>query len=275
MTGSLRAQHKAQLKEAYALIKAERRAEAYELIAPVLAQQPDYVDAWWLAAHAAPNLRAAVAACQKVLTLKPDHRPARLMLDELGRRLAVEQHLSTEERPRRLAPKHTTSNRAVYWLLIAGALTALLIAAISSAIVLTGETFGLPVAHLFNFEQSLPPLPVFTSAESLYTQPRVTRTGTLPSGARHLYHFNVPRSNTVLWLEITFRFTESAPLRETVRLLLPSGIATPPRSRAEAPNTLTFFLPVDGVYTLELIGTPNAKSFYTLSLALIDFPSGS
>ncbi|MFN7209310.1 MAG: hypothetical protein ACK4P1_02820 [Aggregatilineales bacterium] len=275
MSGNLRAQHKAQLKEAYALIKAERRAEAYELIAPVLVQQPDYVDAWWLAAHAAPNLRVAVTACQRVLALKPDHQPARLMLDELRRRMAVEQHLAAEERPRRPRAQSAKSSRLLSRLLILGALIALVLAVVSSAVALTGETFGLPIAQFFNSEQTLPALPLATSVEALSSLPKMTRNSTLPVGARHVYRFNAPRPNIVLQVEVTFRGVESASPRESVRLLLPNGIATPPRNVPEPPNTLSFFLPVSGVYTLELIGTPAAKSFYTLSLLLIDLPSGN
>ncbi len=275
MSGSLRAQHKAQLKEAYALIKAERRAEAYELIAPVLVQQPDYVDAWWLAAHAAPNLRVAVAACQRVLALKPDHQPARLMLDELRRRMAIEQHLAAEGRLRRPKAQSAKSSRLLSRLLIFGALIALVLAVVSSAVALTGETFGLPIAQLFDLEQTLPALPLATSLEALSSLPKMTRGGTLPVGAKHLYRFNAPRPNIVLQVEVTFRGVESAPPRESVRLLLPNGISTPPRNIPEPPNTLSFFLPVSGVYTLELIGTPAAKSFYTLSLLLIDLPSGN
>ncbi|MCS6871745.1 MAG: hypothetical protein RML95_03040 [Anaerolineae bacterium] len=275
MTGSLRVQHKAQLKEAYALIKADRRAEAYELIAPILVQQPDYVDAWWLAAHAAPTLSLAIAACQKVLSLKPDHAPAQLMLEELRRRLAIEQHLSAEEKPRRFAPARPRPNRLLYRFLIATALIALLFAVLSGVVVFTGNTFGLPVAHFFNLEQTLPPLPPFSSIETLNGKPKLTRTATLPIGAKHRYRFDVPRPNTVLWLELTFRLSDSVPLRETVRLLLPSGFVALPRDTAELPNTLTFFLPLQGTYTLEIVGTPNAKSFYTLSLALIDPSSGN
>jgi hypothetical protein len=271
MTGSLRAQHKAQLREAYALIKADRRAEAYELIAPILVQQPNYIDAWWLAAHSAPTLSAAIAACQKVLALKPDHVPAQLMIEELRRRMAVEQHLSADQRPRRVALTRPRPRRFVRRLLVIGVLITLFLALSAVTVAITGETFGLPIAQFFSFEQNLPDLPHLVSDEDILTQTRAMRTGTLPIGAVHRYRLNVHRPNIILWINANFWTAGVIQPRENIRLRLPSGALTPPRdSQNLLPNTITFFLPVQGTYTLELVGTPKAKSFYTLFLAFVD-----
>lgn len=271
MTGSLRVQHKAQLREAYALIKAERRAEAYELIAPILVQQPSYVDAWWLAAHSAPTLNAAIAACEKVLALKPDHVPAKLMIEELRRRMAVESHLSADQRPRRLAPTRPKPRRTLRRLLVIGVLIALFFALSAVTVAVTGETFGLPIAQFFNLDQLLPDLPHLASDEDIFTQTRAMRTGTLPIGAVHRYRLNVHRANTVLWVNANFWTSGTIQPHENIRLRLPSGALTPPRdSKSLLPNTITFFLPMRGTYTLEIVGTPKAKSFYTLFMAFVD-----
>lgn len=270
---SLHAQRKAQLREAYALIKAERRAEAYELIAPILAQQPDYIDAWWLAAHAAPTLRAAILACQKVLALKPDHTPAKLMLEELQRRAAIEGQLRASQQARRPTVQRVKPRKTFQKLLLVAALLMLPIAILLSVVVVTGETLGLPIGQLFSFEQNLPTLSIIAvdDTNAFGSPSRVMRFGTLPIGATHSYRFNVPRANTVLWLEVNFIVfrTQKVP-QEAIRLRLPSGAVQPPRDTIEAPNTLTFYLPYPGIYTLELVGTPEAKSFYMIGLFLLD-----
>jgi hypothetical protein len=270
---SLRAQHKAQLREAYALIKAERRAEAYELIAPILVQQPDYTDAWWLAAHSAPTLRAAMLACQKVLALKPDHAPAKLMLEELRRRAAVEEQLKASEQPRRPKLQSAKPRKTLQKVLLVAALLVLPIAILLGIVVFTGETFGLPIGQFFSFEQNLPPLSLIAADESgSFGRPSpMIRVGTLPVGAKHSYRFNAPRANIILQLEVNFLLfrTDKMP-REAIQLRLPSGFVQPPRDSIEAPNAISFFLPYPGIYTLELIGTPETKSFYMIGLFLFD-----
>jgi hypothetical protein len=270
---SLCAQHKAQLRKAYALIKADRRAEAYELIAPILAQQPDYTDAWWLAAHSAPTLRAAVLACQKVLALKPDHAPAKLMLEELHRRATVEERARMSEQPRRPKLQSAKPRKTLQKVLLFAALTALPIAIFLGTVVFTGETFGLPIGQLFSFEQTLPTLSLIAAGGSgSFGRPSPTiRIGTLPVGAKHSYRFNAPRANVILQLEVNFLLfrTDKIP-REAIQLRLPSGFVQPPSDSFGTPNALSFFLPYPGIYTLELIGTPETKSFYMLGLFLLD-----
>ncbi len=269
MAESIRAQHKAQLKEAYALIKAERRPEASELIAPILAQQPDYIDAWWLAAHASPTLRAAAAACQKVLALQPNHPQARLMLDELRRRMAIEQHLTVEENPRRLAPTRRKARGLPFWVLTLSAIFILIIAIGLIFMVFTGENLGLPVADLFSLDQALPALPIFRSPEEFGAQPKVTRNGTLLVGATHTYRFNVPRMGMVLLVELDFVLMSNEQPAQSARLTTPNGQVLLPIRSIESPNTFTFALPMDGNYELRLLGAPEHKSFYAMSLAIV------
>jgi tetratricopeptide (TPR) repeat protein len=68
--------------KASTFLKSGKKAEALAVLKPILAEQPDNAEAWWLVAHAAPTPDATVFACQKVLALKPDHAPARKALTD-------------------------------------------------------------------------------------------------------------------------------------------------------------------------------------------------
>src|SRR4051812_14597924 len=82
MSTNVTADTRTQLEQAYKLIKAGQKAQALQLLTPVLQTQPDIPEAWWLAANAAPSDQDAVLACERVLVLKPDYYPAQQMLTE-------------------------------------------------------------------------------------------------------------------------------------------------------------------------------------------------
>jgi cytochrome c-type biogenesis protein CcmH/NrfG len=73
---------RAQLNKASALIKNNQKPRAIALLKPILAQDPNNAEAWWLAAHASPTPDAAIEACRRLLALKPDSEPARRMIVE-------------------------------------------------------------------------------------------------------------------------------------------------------------------------------------------------
>ncbi len=73
------------LRRAYHLIKAGDRDAARALIKVALAMDHDNIDAWWLAAHAAPSPPDVRVALDQVLRLNPDHQPARVMGARLTR----------------------------------------------------------------------------------------------------------------------------------------------------------------------------------------------
>ncbi len=91
------------LREAYLLIKAGECDSARVLIKPVLASEPNNIDAWWLAAHAAVVPQDKRLALVRVLQLNPDHAPARLLLD----RLNEEHPLDPKELPPPPPPKRS------------------------------------------------------------------------------------------------------------------------------------------------------------------------
>ena len=69
-----------QLKQAYTLIKAGQKPQAFAMLNSLVEQQPTNAEGWWLVANAAPTPKVAIDACQRVLALKPDYAPAIKML---------------------------------------------------------------------------------------------------------------------------------------------------------------------------------------------------
>src|SRR5438045_1599057 len=78
----------AQLQQAYALIKQGQKADALEILRPILSRQPNNAEGWWMMANAVPSTVDAVLACQKVLALQPDHTEARTRMLELQQQSA-------------------------------------------------------------------------------------------------------------------------------------------------------------------------------------------
>ncbi len=73
-----------QLKQAYELIRAQKRKEAIALLLPILRVDEDNANAWWLLANALDDPNDAREALQNVLRLRPDHDKARQMLERIN-----------------------------------------------------------------------------------------------------------------------------------------------------------------------------------------------
>ncbi len=73
-----------QLKQAIALIKAGERKKAIQILLPILQQDNDNADAWWLLANCLSEPGDAREALENVLRLRPDHTRARQMLEKLN-----------------------------------------------------------------------------------------------------------------------------------------------------------------------------------------------
>jgi hypothetical protein len=71
------------LSQAYGFIEADQLDEAVTLLKPILAENPNNPDAWWLYAHAVENVDDARAALQTVLNLNPNYPEAQRLLDML------------------------------------------------------------------------------------------------------------------------------------------------------------------------------------------------
>lgn len=76
-----------ELERAFKLIKRDETEEAQQIIRPILDEEPDNVDAWWLLAYAVTEPREVRGALLNVLRLDPDYTnapKAREMLDKLN-----------------------------------------------------------------------------------------------------------------------------------------------------------------------------------------------
>ncbi len=72
-----------QLRQAYTLIQQEELDKAISLLEPILAENPDNPDAWWLMANAVSEPDDAFEALSNVLRLDPNHAQARDLLETL------------------------------------------------------------------------------------------------------------------------------------------------------------------------------------------------
>jgi tetratricopeptide (TPR) repeat protein len=71
------------LSQAYGLIEADQLQEAVDLLRPILAENPNNPDAWWLYAHAITDADDARAALSTVLNLDPNYPEAQRLLELL------------------------------------------------------------------------------------------------------------------------------------------------------------------------------------------------
>jgi hypothetical protein len=77
-------QHRAQLQEAYQLIKSGNKQDATRLLLAVLKEDRDNADAWWLLANATTDTDKQRQALNQVLRLKPDHNAAQRLLEKVN-----------------------------------------------------------------------------------------------------------------------------------------------------------------------------------------------
>lgn len=70
------------LSRAFELIEADQLDEARELLEPLLAEEVDNADAWWLYAHAVENRDRAQDALNNVLRIDPNYAGANELLQE-------------------------------------------------------------------------------------------------------------------------------------------------------------------------------------------------
>ncbi len=73
-----------QLRQAAELIKANRRAEAVQILLPVLRADEQNANAWWLMANALTDPNDAREALETLLRLRPDHEKAQRMLARIN-----------------------------------------------------------------------------------------------------------------------------------------------------------------------------------------------
>lgn len=71
------------MQQAFQLIKAGRKQDAVKLLVPLLKQDKNNVNAWWLMANALEDKDKKEKALEAVLRLKPDHTAAKEMLAQM------------------------------------------------------------------------------------------------------------------------------------------------------------------------------------------------
>lgn len=86
------------LMRAYELIEEEKLAEAEDLLKPVLEQEPDNADAWWLYAHAVSDPDTARMALSRVLKLDGTYEGAQELLVQLDDHYAGQPAAVTQQR---------------------------------------------------------------------------------------------------------------------------------------------------------------------------------
>src|SRR5664279_5150281 len=74
---------RSQLEQAYRLIQQEDLDKAIAILKPIVAAQPNNIDAWWLLSNAVSEPAEARSALQNVLRLDPNHNQARDLLGSL------------------------------------------------------------------------------------------------------------------------------------------------------------------------------------------------
>jgi hypothetical protein len=73
-----------QLQRAYNFIKVGQQREAMEILRPIVRNEPDNADAWWLVANAVTETDFKRRALENVIRLRPNHVKAQNMLDQLN-----------------------------------------------------------------------------------------------------------------------------------------------------------------------------------------------
>jgi hypothetical protein len=71
------------LSQAFEFIEADRFDEAKALLEPILAQEPNNADAWWLYAHAVTDAAEAKRALDRLMALDPQYPGAAALASEL------------------------------------------------------------------------------------------------------------------------------------------------------------------------------------------------
>ncbi len=127
-----------QLQQAYQLIKAGQKLQAEEILRPLVSEDVDNADAWWLLANAVADPDEIRMALDHVLRLRPDHAKSQLMLrrtndryppDEGEAETSFEDLIyadTDDDRPRRVIvtkPKRGSNRLPIVILVVVGILS--------------------------------------------------------------------------------------------------------------------------------------------------------
>ncbi len=76
------------LTKAYELIESEQMSQAREILESFLAHERNNADAWWLYAHAVPNIDEAQTALANVKRIAPNYPGVDELIEQMNVRLA-------------------------------------------------------------------------------------------------------------------------------------------------------------------------------------------
>lgn len=105
-----------QLQQAFQLIKAGNKTDAAKLLVPIVRNEPNNADAWWLLSNAVTNVEQQRRALEKVLSLRPDDDRARRKLAQVNGLPPPESIAPTVMLPKSdmLAPKSDPFGQSAY-----------------------------------------------------------------------------------------------------------------------------------------------------------------
>ncbi|HML23659.1 MAG TPA: hypothetical protein PKD09_18530 [Aggregatilinea sp.] len=273
------------LRRAYLLIKAGDRDGARALIMPVLASERDNIDAWWLAAHAAPTPPDVRVALDQVLRLNPEHQAARVMGARLSR-LHPELVLADKPAAKRAPTVHSgpSSHRWVWNVVLVAGLAAFAFggaALVSSVMGLTwlndavtevGETVGLDTHSDETYGtvtlKDAGAAPVDYTITQIKSAPKGdVATGNMLEKEAHVWTFSAEQGQDVMAM---VQFTVAGNAAHVVELLdvegrtLAQGVGMASDSGTV---TLVYTLTQTGSYKLVIFGRPGGpRGAYALGL---------
>lgn len=274
------------LLKAYRLIKLRDQAAARSLITSVLAAEPDNIDAWWLAAHAATHPEDIQAALGQVLRINPEHRAAHQMLERLDayRRQGASVHPASTPR-KRTYPAPSGGLRWVWNVVLVLGVVGLAFGALAlvsafkglewfdNTVESVGDTLGVELggaSEQYGTLQGGDPdqpqdIPI-TVKESI--APGDIMVNVLKRDEAHIWEFNAQQGQEVL---IMLQFSVAGDARQVMELRDQVGRVVDTGAGALDSGTVTLVrqLARAGRYQIVIIGRPDGpRGSYNLAMEL-------
>jgi hypothetical protein len=262
-----------QLKKAADLLQEAEATRVLDLVRPILAEQPDNVEALWLFARATPTSADAIAACQRIRVLQPDHGGAQHLI-------TTKQQLMVSTLAMRQARRKPSRSRPWMVFGLVGIIS-LVVVGLLAIMFIKGDLFNLSLGGPSKVTKKLGSL-ASNSSRGAGILPDMSGgnnpgdniqiiADTLPPDGQHDYEFTAS-ANSFFLAMVIFPAVSGNP-GEGVTLLGPNGQIV---ASGDAPGTSskgTVFiqaeLPANGTYTLRLRGIRGvAQGAYTVEMGV-------
>ncbi len=255
------------LKQAAVLLKQAQGSDVERLVRPIVAEQPDNIEALWLLARAVAVPKEALEICLHMLTLQPDHEGAKRLIE-------TKQQVMAAAEARRKAKRF--EGRSSPWLIVGG-ITVLLVAGLgvlTAISIVSTSVSKLMTRDLGSITES-GPFP-YSGDQPFSDDPSGLRFHTyddsLPPDGQHDYKFTASAYSDFVGL-VLFRNATTNPAR-AMTLIGPDGKQIASASPFEyggqkGTAMIQVELPSEGTYILRLKGIPNvAQGAYRLELVV-------